>query len=84
MKAKIIKIGNSRGIRLPKKLLSLYNLTEGSDVEIEQNRDGLFLKPMQPEYTLPWEEAYQQMAAEQEEILEWEEWHASDQDGIDD
>jgi antitoxin MazE len=84
MRAKIVKIGNSRGIRLPKKILDLYNLTEGSDVEIEQNRDGLFLKPMQTKYTLSWEAAYQQMAAEQQETLEWEEWQATDQDGIDD
>ncbi|HKK64560.1 MAG TPA: AbrB/MazE/SpoVT family DNA-binding domain-containing protein [Clostridia bacterium] len=84
MKAKIIKIGNSRGIRLPKKILNLYGLKEGSDMEIEQNRNGLFLRPIQQEYTLSWEAAYQQMAAEREDSMEWEAWQTTDEDGIDD
>lgn len=84
MKVKIIKIGNSRGIRLPKKLLDLYGLKEGSDMEIEENRNGLILKPVQQEYTLSWEEAYRQMAAEREEAMEWEAWQSADEDGIDD
>ncbi|HKK65764.1 MAG TPA: AbrB/MazE/SpoVT family DNA-binding domain-containing protein [Clostridia bacterium] len=84
MKAKIIKIGNSRGIRLPKKVLNLYGLKEGSAMEIEQNRNGLFLRPIRQEYTLSWEAAYQQMAAEREDSMEWEAWQATDEDGIDD
>lgn len=84
MKTKIIRIGNSRGLRLPKKLIDLYGLQEGSDIEIEENRNGIFLRPVKREYTLSWEESYRQMAAEQEESLEWGEWEASNQDGLDD
>jgi len=84
MKAKIIKIGNSRGIRLPKKILNLYGLKEGSDMEIEQSRNGLFLRPIQQKYTLSWDAAYQQMAAEREDSMEWEAWQTTDEDGIDD
>ncbi len=84
MKTKIIKIGTSRGFRLPKKLIDLYGLQEGSDIEIEENGNGILLKPVHQEYTLSWEEAYRQMAAEHEESLDWREWEASDQDGFDD
>ena len=84
MKTKIIRIGNSRGLRLPKKLIDLYGLQEGSDIEIEENRSGILLKPMKQEYTLSWEEAYRQMAAEREENLEWEEWESTHEDGLDD
>ncbi|MFO7731062.1 MAG: AbrB/MazE/SpoVT family DNA-binding domain-containing protein [Spirochaetia bacterium] len=84
MKTKIIRIGNSRGLRLPKKLIDLYGLQEGSDIEIEENRSGILLRPMKQEYTLQWEEAYRQMAAEREENLEWEEWESTHEDGLDD
>lgn len=84
MKTKIIRIGNSRGLRLPKKLIDLYGLQEGSDIEIEENRSGILLKPIKQEYTLSWEEAYRQMAAEREENLEWKEWESTHEDGLDD
>ena len=83
-KTKIIRIGNSRCLRLPKKLSDLYGLQERSDIEIEEYRNGILLRPAQQEYTLSWEEAYRQMAAEQEESLEWGEWEASNRDGLDD
>lgn len=84
MRTKIIRIGNSRGLRLPKKLIDLYGLREGSDIEIEENRSGILLRPVKREYTIPWEEAYRQMAAEREENLEWEEWESTHEDGLDD
>ncbi|MCF7929179.1 MAG: AbrB/MazE/SpoVT family DNA-binding domain-containing protein [Spirochaetales bacterium] len=84
MKVRIIKIGNSRGIRLPKKIIDLYGLREGAELEIKEEPDGIFLEPQQRRYTLPREEAYREMAAEKEEQLEWDEWDSTAGDGIDD
>lgn len=44
MKAAIIKIGNSRGIRIPKVLLEESGI--GKEVEIKLTRDGLKLSPI--------------------------------------
>ncbi|HDQ14999.1 MAG TPA: AbrB/MazE/SpoVT family DNA-binding domain-containing protein [Sediminispirochaeta sp.] len=84
MKAHIIKIGNSKGIRLPKKLLDFYSLKEGSEIEIEETRDGIFLKPLSSGHQLTWEEAYCQMAAESAEAEEWSDWDRVSGDGITD
>ncbi len=46
MKAQIIKIGNSKGIRIPKPLLEESNL-EG-DVDIEVVEEGLLIKSTNP------------------------------------
>jgi antitoxin MazE len=43
MKAKIIRIGNSQGIRIPKPLLEQTGLSE--DVEIEVRADELVIRP---------------------------------------
>lgn len=38
MKARIIKIGNSKGIRIPKVLLDQTGLIDDVELEVEQNR----------------------------------------------
>ena len=38
MKTRIIKIGNSQGVRLPKLLLAQIDLGEEVEVEVEQNQ----------------------------------------------
>ena len=43
IKTRIVKIGNSRGIRIPKLLLDLAEL--GDDVEIEVQGDQLVVRP---------------------------------------
>jgi antitoxin MazE len=51
--AHIRKWGNSLAIRLPKTLLALLDLREGSQVEISIDRDRLILSPVKkPKYTL--------------------------------
>lgn len=84
MKVRIIKIGNSQGIRLPKKILDLYGLKEGAELEIREEPQGILLEPEHRPYTLSREEAYREMAAEKEERLEWEAWDSTSGDGIDD
>lgn len=46
---KIIKIGNSIGITLPKKLLSLFDLKQGEEVFIETDLKNktILIKPIQ-------------------------------------
>ncbi len=43
MKASIIKIGNSKGIRIPKKLLEETKLVDEAEIEIKDG--GLFISP---------------------------------------
>lgn len=41
---KILEWGNSTVIRVPKKLLNLYNLTKDDILEIEPSEKGFFIK----------------------------------------
>jgi antitoxin MazE len=59
MRAKIIKIGNSKGIRIPKLFLEQTNL--GDEVELEAQDDQIIIRPV----TYPrqgWDEAFRAMA----------------------
>jgi antitoxin MazE len=59
MRAKIIKIGNSQGIRIPKLFLEQTKL--GDEVELEAQDDQIIIRPV----TYPrqgWDEAFQAMA----------------------
>jgi antitoxin MazE len=38
MRARIVKIGNSQGIRIPKPLLEQLKIKEDVDIEIENNQ----------------------------------------------
>lgn len=56
MKAKIIKIGNSKGIRLPNELIKEYQLDE--EVILELREDCIVLKPITKDPRANWEELY--------------------------
>jgi antitoxin MazE len=59
MRAKIIKIGNSQGIRIPKLFLEQIGL--GDEVELETQDDQIIIRPV----TYPrqgWDEAFRTMA----------------------
>ena len=58
---KIVKIGNSRGVRLPATMLARYRI--GGEVSVEANPDGILLRPVK-ESRLSWEETFKEMAAE--------------------
>lgn len=75
MKTRLVRIGNSRGVRIPQRLLKVYGLTEGSELDIEERREGLLLRVGgTPTDRLPWAEAYREMAADSREEAEWTEW----------
>ena len=70
MKARIVKIGNSRGIRIPKPLLEQTGL--GEKVEIHVEDDRLVIAPSEPDSAPPrahWADAFKEMAAMGDDIL---------------
>jgi antitoxin MazE len=76
MKAKIIRIGNSQGIRIPKPLLEQTGLTE--DVELEVRADELVIRAARTPRS-DWAAAFQTMAEAGDDALlddlaetEWE------------
>ena len=82
VKTKLVRIGNSRGVRIPQGVLRVYGLKDGSVLDIEQRREGLLLRvaEMAPGRQ-SWTEAYREMAAESSEATEWADWDATAGDG---
>lgn len=66
MKTKIIKIGNSRGIRLPKVILLQIGIND--EVDLEVDRDRIILKPIRRRRS-GWREAFQKMAVKSDDLL---------------
>ena len=56
---KIIEIGNSKGIRLPKTLIKNYGIED--ELKVELNEDGILLKPIKP-IRNGWDEQYKNAA----------------------
>ncbi|MEM1214087.1 MAG: AbrB/MazE/SpoVT family DNA-binding domain-containing protein [Bacteroidota bacterium] len=76
----IVQIGNSKGIRLAKTVLTQYELTD--QVELILADDCIILKPVKKARE-GWDEAFQSMAAQGDDELlfpdvfadeEWEPW----------
>ena len=66
VKTPIIKIGNSRGIRIPKVLIDQVGL--GNEVEITIQRDQLVIRPTsRPRYG--WDEQFRAMAEVSDDLL---------------
>ena len=66
MKTRLIKIGNSRGIRIPKALLLQSRLPDDVELEVEQNQ--LVIRPSgRPREG--WEEKFREMAARHDDRL---------------
>jgi antitoxin component of MazEF toxin-antitoxin module len=85
MTVRLVRIGNSRGIRLPHELLRLYRLREGAELEIEKRREGLFVRVRNPAAGCSsWEAAYRECSAEAAEQAEWSAWDAISGDGVED
>ena len=61
--AKLVPIGNSRGVRIPKALLQKYGFK--NSLLIEETESGLLLRKKE-ENKLSWEETYKAMADEKE------------------
>jgi antitoxin MazE len=77
MRTKIIKIGNSRGIRIPKPLIKEAGLQDEVDISFRDN--ALVISPVrQPRQD--WAESFKEMQKHgddvllEEELLTWSEW----------
>jgi len=75
---KIVPIGNSLGVRLPKDLLQKYGFS--SSLILEETEQGLLLRKNQDD-KLSWAETYKAMAEEPED---WSDYDSTLLDGLED
>ncbi len=61
MRMKLVRIGNSRGIRLPKAMIHRYGLDEG--VELEMRNDHIIVRAARRKPRQGWDEAFARMHA---------------------
>lgn len=73
---KLTRIGNSRGIRLPRALLEKYG--RGDSLVLEETKDGVLLSGTKSR-ELSWKETYRAMAASDED---WSDFDATVADGL--
>ena len=66
MKTRIIKIGNSRGIRIPKAFLDQADLQDAVEISIE--KDSLVIRRSKPTRS-GWDRAFSEMAVNKEDVL---------------
>ena len=67
MKAQIIQIGNSQGIRIPKVLLEESRIS--GEVEVELHPDGILIRNAQKPRS-GWDEAFKAMAENEDDELD--------------
>lgn len=75
---KLVPIGNSKGIRIPKALIQKYGLK--NSLLIEETDKGLLIRKKE-ENILSWEDTYKRMADEKEN---WDDFNAVLLDGLKD
>lgn len=66
MRARVVKIGNSKGIRIPKALLDQTGIMEDVDLEVEDNR--IIIRPVSSPRS-GWEDAFRTMAEKGDDEL---------------
>jgi antitoxin MazE len=67
MKARLVRIGNSRGVRLPKAIIDQVGLHEDIELRVENNR--LIIAAAKPPRT-GWADAARRLAAESRGLLD--------------
>ena len=75
---KLIPIGNSKGVRIPKALLQKYGFK--NSLLLEETEQGLLLRK-KDDKKLSWEDTYKAMADEKEN---WDDFDTTLLDGLDD
>ena len=73
---KLISIGNSKGLRLPKALLQKYGWSDS--LVLEETDEGIYLYSKEKN-KLSWQETYRAMAAEDED---WSDLDVTTADGL--
>lgn len=66
MKAQVIKIGNSKGLRLSKAILDRYNIKDNVELILEENQ--IILRPIE-EPRKGWRDAFKRMAERGDDTL---------------
>jgi len=66
MRARIVKIGNSQGIRIPKPILE--QIGAGQDVELEVQDNRIVIRPLSNRRE-GWDEAFKKMAQKGDDSL---------------
>ena len=76
LELKVVPIGNSRGVRLPKAILDKYAIRDA--LVLEEREEGLLLRSKKDK-RLSWEETFKAMARERED---WSDLDATLNDGL--
>jgi antitoxin MazE len=76
---KVIKVGNSRGVRLPNEVLKRYQI--GKEVEMIQTSEGVLLRPVHAS-KLSFEESFKEMALDKALADEFSELDGTLADGL--
>lgn len=74
---KVVPIGNSRGVRLPKAVLARYAIK--GELVLEERQEGLLLRN-KGDKRLSWEDTFKETAKERED---WSDLDATMADGLD-
>ncbi|MBF0468971.1 MAG: AbrB/MazE/SpoVT family DNA-binding domain-containing protein [Desulfamplus sp.] len=75
---KLVPIGNSKGVLIPRLLLQKYGFNQS--IVLEETDEGLLLRKRDDE-KLSWKDTYKAMADEQED---WNDFNIAIVDGLDD
>ncbi len=67
MKTRVIKIGNSRGIRIPKSIIEQSGLND--EVELEVRNDQIIIKSISTNKRENWDLLFKKMAQKKDDIL---------------
>lgn len=66
MRARVVKIGNSQGIRIPKPLLEQTGIMDNVELEVEKNQ--IIIRPV-TNPRIDWDEAFKSMADKGDDTL---------------
>jgi antitoxin MazE len=66
MRARVVKIGNSQGIRIPKPILEQTGIME--DVELEVEKNQIIIRPISNP-RVGWESAFKTMAENNDDMM---------------
>jgi antitoxin MazE len=80
MKVAVRRMGNSRGVLIPKPILAQTGLAEEATLTVENG--AIVLRPIRPNPREGWAEASRKLAAAQDDALVWPEFGNADDDGL--
>ncbi|MBW2738112.1 MAG: AbrB/MazE/SpoVT family DNA-binding domain-containing protein [Deltaproteobacteria bacterium] len=66
MRARVVKIGNSRGVRIPKPILEQTGIIE--DIELEVKKNHIIIRPISNP-RVGWDIAFKTMAENDDDVL---------------